>query len=196
MTKKDSSARRATAKEPAEEPAPVATPVAFARQWVAENPEAFRKLLVPPAECSVCFEAFGPERPPLSPITGDWPTKRRHFLCKACWYETLEKNQNKTLKCPSCRENVTDWLHGLAEEDPGSLIAVSDGLFKEYLGRSIKMAIQFYDLEMAELGAEIYKSFWSIEELDHVHYEMPPVSARWWNPTRAVDDHPDLFSAA
>ena len=101
-----------------------------------------------------------------------------------------------TLKCPICRENVTDWLHGLSEEDPGSLIAVSDGLFKEYLGKSIKMALQFYDLEMAALGAEIYMSFWNVEELDHVHYEMPPVSASWWNPTRPRDDHPDLFYAA
>ena len=115
MTKKNSNTRRANTQEAMAEASSSAAakaevaevvPTLFTREWVMNNPEAFRKLAAPPEECPVCMEPFGPDRAPLGPIMGDMPTSCRHYLCESCWIKCVK--MPPTL-CPLCREDVTDW---------------------------------------------------------------------------------------
>ena len=118
MMKKNSNTRRANTQEAmagasssAAAKAEVAevVPTLFTREWVMNNPEAFRKLSAPPEECPICMEPFGPERAPLGPIMGDMPTSCRHYLCQTCWIDGYMGTAPPT-HCPLCREDVTNWL--------------------------------------------------------------------------------------
>ena len=118
MTKKNSNTRRANTQEAMAEASSSAAakaevaevvPTLFTREWVMNNPEAFRKLAAPPEECPVCMEPFGPERAPLGPIMGDMPTSCRHYLCQTCWIVGYMRKV-PPIHCPLCREDVTNWL--------------------------------------------------------------------------------------
>ena len=117
MTKKNSNTRRANTQEAMAEASSSAAakaevaevvPTLFTREWVMNNPEAFRKLAAPPEECPICMEPFGPERAPLGPIMGDMPTSCRHYLCQTCWIDGYTRTAPPT-RCPLCREDVSDW---------------------------------------------------------------------------------------
>ena len=118
MTKKNSNTRRANTQEAmagasssAAAKAEVAevVPTLFTREWVMNNPEAFRKLAAPPEECPICMEPFGPKRTPLGPIMGDMPTSCRHYLCQTCWLVGYARTA-APIRCPLCREDVTNWF--------------------------------------------------------------------------------------
>ena len=117
MTKNNSNTRHANTQEAmagasssAAAKAEVAevVPTLFTREWVMNNPEAFRKLAAPPEECPICMEPFGPgeERAPLGPIMGDMPTICRHYMCQSCWIKCIKM---PPVHCPLCREDVSDW---------------------------------------------------------------------------------------
>ena len=169
MTKKNSKARRANLGEA------TAAPVAFTREWVSRNPEAFRRLAAPPAECPVCMEPLGKGREPLGPITGDTPTCCRQFLRRACWLNIVDKCTDPSVHCPLCREDVTDWLHGELDEYLGAFQEATEikETFKEYIGKSIKMSFQMGDLEMANTGCGIFKTIWPTDDWGSIRYESP-----------------------
>ena len=166
MTKKNSSARRADTKEAmAGASSAAAAPTAFIREWVLNNPEAFRKLSAQPAECPICMEPFGPGKAPLGPIMGDTPTSCRHFMCKACWIGMMMKSPTSPFHCPICREDVTLWLGGVMNDflDKTAEGEGSDEHFRLYMANSIVMALRFGDLEMANFGTKVFASVWGMD---------------------------------
>ena len=87
----------------------------------------------------------------------------------------VEKSQTSPFLCPICREDVSNWLAGVLREyiktDRDTIDARK--ALKEYMGKSIMMALQFHDLELANLGTRIFAAVWSIDDLEGIHYENP-----------------------
>ena len=178
MTKKNSSVRCTDTKETmagASSAAAAAAPTTFTREWVLNNPDAFRKLSTPPLECPICMEPFGPGKAPLGPIMGDTPTSCRHFMCKTCWLSIVEKSQTSPFHCPICREDVSNWLAGVLREHLKTDSEVIDArkALKDFMGKSIMLALQFGDLELATAGTKIFAMMWSMDDLTGIRYENP-----------------------
>ena len=172
MTRKNSNTRRANTKEAmAGASSAAAAPTSFTREWVLNNPEAFRKLSTPPVECPVCMEPFGPGKAPLGAIMGDTPTSCRHFLCKTCWLGMMMQSYKSPFHCPICREDVTNWLGGVMHEflDKTPEGNDTDDCFRQYMGKSIVMALRFGDLELANLGTHIFAEIWGMGALAGVY---------------------------
>ncbi len=70
---------------------------------------------------------------------------------------------------------MSDWLAGLVCECAEATAegAAAGERFKEYMGKSIKLALQFHDLELASAGTRISTSIWSMEDLAAIRYENP-----------------------
>ena len=168
MTKKISSTRHANTKEAmAGASSAAAAPTSFTREWVLNNPEAFRKLSTPPVECPVCMEPFGPDKAPLGSIMNDRPTSCRHFLCKTCWLEMFAKTKTSPFHSPICREDVTNWLGGVMDDYPNKTAKEQghDERFKVYMANSIVMDLRFGVLEMANFGTKVFESVWGMDAL-------------------------------
>ena len=173
MTKKNSNTRRANTQEAMAGASSTAAPPSFTREWVLNNPEAFRKLSTPPAECPICMEPFGPGKAPLGAIMGDTPTSCRHFLCKTCWLGMIMRSPTSPFHCPICREDVTEWLGGVMHEflDKTTERNNPDKRFMQYMGKSIVMALRFGDVEMAHFGTIFFANIWGLDALE----EMEPL---------------------
>ena len=49
----------------------------------------------------------------------------------------------------------------------------ADERFRQYMGKSIVMALRFGDLEMANLGTRIFASVWGMDALAGISYTRP-----------------------
>ncbi len=87
----------------------------------------------------------------------------------------VEKSQTSPFHCPICREDVSSWLAGVLREYLKTNRETIDArkVLKEYMGKSIMMALQFHDLELANLGTRIFASIWSMDDLAGIRYENP-----------------------
>ena len=103
----------------------------------------------------------------IGAIMGDRPTSCRRFLCKTCWLAMVEKSQTSPFLCPICREDVSNWLAGVLPEYLKTDREIIDAgkALKEYMGKSIMMALQYHDLELANLGTKIFASVWGMDAL-------------------------------
>ncbi len=62
-------------------------------------------------------------------------------------------------------------LREYVETDRGTIDARK--ALKEYICKSIMMALQFHDLGLANLGTEIFALMWSMDDLAGIRYENP-----------------------
>jgi hypothetical protein len=63
-------------------------------------------------ECPICLQTFEETRTSFDgPCNSDIPTNCTHYLCICCWEEIFERSCNCCgVKCPLCREDITEWL--------------------------------------------------------------------------------------
>ena len=58
--------------------------------------------------CPVCLTEHGGDDVWDGPMNSDIPTRCNHWLCTACWDGLVESRPDE-VRCPVCREDVTDW---------------------------------------------------------------------------------------
>ncbi len=169
-------AKRARAMKAREEPVttPIAdarVPTSFTREWVAQNTEAFKTMMTPPIECPICMQPFSEERPARGPITGDRPTTCRHFVCKCGWVQNARQEGGNELRCAICREDITGWMISQTDimiEAIGEVPSKAEvkGIFKDFIARSVKLALCNSDVELASVGNFIFETLGgTLEEL-------------------------------
>ena len=66
--------------------------------------------------CPVCFAERGEEVVWDGPMNSAYPTRCNHRLCTACWQNLVDHTPG-AVRCPVCREDVTDWAMGHYEAE-------------------------------------------------------------------------------
>ena len=66
--------------------------------------------------CPVCLAEHGGNDVWDGPMNSDIPTRCNHWLCTACWDGVANAGQGQ-VRCPVCREDVTDWAVRYLESD-------------------------------------------------------------------------------
>jgi hypothetical protein len=146
--------------------ADVKAPAVYTRQWVMENPEAFRRLSKPPEECPICLEPFDEGRRPLGPITGTSETRCRHYACRACWMQ-LAKRTKRPWRCPMCKEDVTDWIDSevlVYRQPPQQTITAISNLLQDYLHETLELLIELEEWETASMGSDICRVLYAVSD--------------------------------
>ena len=66
--------------------------------------------------CPVCFAERGDNVVWDGPMNSAYPTRCNHWLCTACWQNLVDHTPG-AVRCPVCREDVTDWAMGHYEAE-------------------------------------------------------------------------------
>ena len=87
----------------------------------------------------------------------------------------MMKSPTSPFHCPICREDVTLWFGNEMRDflDKTTEGEDSDERFRQYMGKSIVMALRFGDLEMANFGTKLFASVWGMDALAGISYTRP-----------------------
>lgn len=68
-------------------------------------------------ECEICYKEFSRDLYILKdgPSNSDMPTKCIHYFCCQCWRDI--GIHNKIIRCPMCREDVSEWFYSHYYDD-------------------------------------------------------------------------------
>ena len=70
-------------------------------------------------ECPICLCTYAEGGSPFdSPCETNIQSKCKHYLCMECWKEIYNRAcQCCIVKCPLCREDITEWLFSNYDSD-------------------------------------------------------------------------------